>query len=104
MQQLYYLMRNPTEVALQFRVGEWIDWVFALKQPDGRRHLLEFVEGWSAARITATASVPLVASVVAGTAWSAVTGDVVTALTFATFLLTFESAFLAILAIVSTIG
>lgn len=44
------------------------------------------------------------ASVVAGTAWSAVTGDVVTALTFVTFLLAFGSAFLAILAIVSTVG
>lgn len=43
MQQLYYLIRNPTEVALQFRAGEWVDWVFALKQLGGRRHLLEFV-------------------------------------------------------------
>jgi hypothetical protein len=37
--------------------------------------------------------VPLVASVVAGSVWSAVTGDGATAFTFASFLLAFGSAF-----------
>jgi hypothetical protein len=45
MQQPYYFMRHPAEVSLQFPAGVGVDWVFALKQPDGRRHLLEFVEG-----------------------------------------------------------
>jgi hypothetical protein len=93
MQQLCYFMRHPAEVPKQFEQGVWIDWVFALKQPDGRRHLLEFVEGWSAVRITITASVPLVASVIAGTVWSVVTKDVSTAFTFASFLLAFGGAF-----------
>ena len=104
MQQPYYFMRHPSEVSQQFTPGVWIDWVFTLKQPDGRRHLLEFVEGWSSGRITLTASVPLVVSVLSGTVWSAATGDVATAFTFASFLLTFGSVFIAILAIVSTIG
>ena len=90
MQQLYDLIYNPAGVHDEGQPGEWIDWVFALKQPD-HRHLLEFVEGWSATRITITASIPLVASVIAGTLWSVLSGDVSTAFTFASFLLAFGS-------------
>ena len=90
MQQLYYFIYHPSEVSQQCDPGVWIDWVFALKQAD-QRHLLEFVEGWSAGRITVAASVPLFASVITGTVWSALSGDVQTAFTFASFLLAFGS-------------
>jgi hypothetical protein len=90
MQSLYYFIYHPSEVTQQYAPGVWIDWVFSLKQVD-QRYLLEFVEGWSAARITITASIPLLASVLTGTVWSVLTKDVVTAFTIASFLLAFGS-------------
>jgi hypothetical protein len=65
----------------------YIEWVFNLRC-FGHRHALQVVEGWSSLRIAIAGSMPAVISSIVGIAWSARTGDVVSAFTVALFILT----------------
>lgn len=99
LQEVFHAYNNPATVAT---MDSWITWVFRLRQRD-RRHALEFVEGWSGARIAMIGSVPWVAATVVGVAWTVRGGDAQTAFTVAGFILTVGTALLALLAIVSKI-
>ncbi|GAA88462.1 hypothetical protein AKAW_06576 [Aspergillus luchuensis IFO 4308] len=81
---------------------KWILWVYNLRQPD-RRYALEFMESWSALKISIAVSILLVSSTALGVAWAVVKDDVQTAFTVASFVLAAGSLLLAALAIVNSI-
>ncbi|KAM5347396.1 hypothetical protein ACJ41O_010401 [Fusarium nematophilum] len=67
---------------------DWVEWVFGLSDADGKRHQLEFIEGWSPLRLLIATSIPLLSSIVLGVCWIVLTGDIQTGFTLAGFVLT----------------
>ena len=84
LQELLYAYQNPSKISSEH---EWIDWVFRLRRP-GRRHALEFVEGWSGTRIAFAGSIVLVISSAVGIVWSIKGSGVQDGFTIASFILT----------------
>lgn len=82
-QDILFAYRHPDKLHSD---GEWIQWVFNLRQP-GRRFALEFVESWSALRILTPVSILLVFSTAVGISWAAAKDDAQTAFTIASFVL-----------------
>jgi hypothetical protein len=83
-----YAYQNPDRLSSS---QDWIQWVFRLRLKD-RRHALEFVEGWNTTRIAISGAVPCVSSCLVGIIWTAMGGDVQSAFTVASFLLTISSS------------
>jgi len=83
-----YAYRNPDKLGSK---DTWIQWVFQLRQKD-KRHAVEFVEGWDAARIATAAIVPWLGSCVVGIGWTLAGGDPQTTFTVASFILTSSSS------------
>jgi len=84
LQELLYAYQNPSKITSDH---EWIEWVFRLRQP-GRRHALEFVEGWSGTRIAVAGSAVLVISTVVGVVWSVKGSGIQDGFAIAGFILT----------------
>jgi hypothetical protein len=82
--ELLWYYYNPSKVPKNMA---YIEWVFKLRG-SGHRHAIQVVEGWSSLRIAIAGSMPVVISAIVGIAWSARTGDVVSAFTVALFILT----------------
>jgi hypothetical protein len=70
---------------------EWVNWAFKLKQKD-KRYALEIIEDWQVGRVAVIGCVPWVTSFLLGIIWSACGGDVQTAFTVASFVLTAGSS------------
>lgn len=70
----------------------WVRWVFNLSNLEGKRHQLEFVEGWSPLRLLIATSIPLLSSIMLGICWSVLTGDIQTGFALAGFVLTAGSS------------
>jgi hypothetical protein len=84
LQEIMYAYRNPERLS---STDDWVQWAFRLRQKD-RRHALEFVEGWNTTRIAISGTVPWLSSCLVGIIWTAMGGDVQTAFTVASFILT----------------
>lgn len=82
-----YAFQHPDRLNSQ---DEWIQWVFRLRRQD-RRHAIEFVEGWNTTRIAIAGTIPWLSSCIVGIAWTAAGGDIQTAFTVASFILTSSS-------------
>jgi hypothetical protein len=82
--EIMYAYLHPNRLSSEHK---WIDWVFRLRKSD-RRHALEFVEGWDTTRIAITGSIPWTFSCIVGVVWAVRTGDVQTAFSVASFILT----------------
>lgn len=79
---------NPGQIESE---DDWIQWVFRLRRSD-RRHAVEFVEGWDTTRIAIAGTIPWLSSCIVGIAWTAAGGDVQSAFTVASFILTSSSS------------
>lgn len=82
-QDILFAYRHPEKL---HSTDKWILWVYNLRQPD-RRYALEFMESWSALKISIAVSILLVSSTALGVAWAVVKDDVQTAFTVASFVL-----------------
>ncbi|ROW03074.1 hypothetical protein VMCG_05749 [Cytospora schulzeri] len=99
LQEMLYAYRHPQTLEDN---DEWIRWVFRLRRKD-KRHAVEFVEGWNTTRIAVAGTIPWLSSCIVGIAWAAAGGDVQSAFTVASFILTSSSVILALVAILSGI-
>ncbi|KAH7141045.1 hypothetical protein EDB81DRAFT_69686 [Dactylonectria macrodidyma] len=99
LQEMMYAYRNPSKLESK---DDWVKWVFRLRRKD-KRHAIEFVEGWNTTRIAIAGTIPWLSSCLVGVLWAAVGGDIQTAFTVASFILTSSSIILALLAIISSI-
>ncbi|KAL6407419.1 hypothetical protein AUP68_10251 [Ilyonectria robusta] len=99
LQEMMYAYRNPSKLESK---DEWVKWVFRLRRKD-KRHAIEFVEGWNTTRIAIAGTVPWLSSCLVGVIWAVIGGDIQTAFTVASFILTSSSIILALLAIISSI-
>jgi len=99
LQEMMFAYLNPDKVE---STDDWIQWVFRLRRRE-KRHAVEFVEGWNSTRIAIAGSIPWLSSCIVGIAWTAAGGNVQSAFTVASFILTSASIILALLAIVSSI-
>jgi hypothetical protein len=88
LQEMMFAYRHPDQLASN---DDWIRWVFRLRRRD-KRHALEFVEGWNTMRIAVAGTVPWLSSCIVGIAWTAAGGDVQSAFTVASFILTSSSS------------
>lgn len=68
--------------------NDWVDWIFRIKGLSPNRYGLEFVQGWDGRKIVILAAVPWIGSVITAFLWSALTGDVQTAMAVASYILT----------------
>lgn len=84
MREVLYAYNHPSEFGSE---TDWIEWVFRLRQPN-RRHALNFVEGWKGTRIAIAGTMPCILSTMVGIICSARGGDIQTAFTVASFILT----------------
>ncbi|KAH6972108.1 hypothetical protein BKA56DRAFT_660140 [Ilyonectria sp. MPI-CAGE-AT-0026] len=99
LQEMMYAYRNPSKLKSK---DEWVKWVFRLRRKD-KRHAIEFVEGWNTTRIAIAGTIPWLSSCLVGIIWAVIGGDIQTAFTVASFILTSSSIILALLAIISSI-
>ncbi|KAH0603950.1 uncharacterized protein H6S33_006981 [Morchella sextelata] len=83
--------------------NDWVDWIFRIKGLSPNRYGLEFVQGWDGRKIVILAAVPWIGSVITAFLWSALTGDVQTAMAVASYILTASGGILALLGIISTL-
>ncbi|ORY16435.1 hypothetical protein BCR34DRAFT_557220 [Clohesyomyces aquaticus] len=102
MAEVLHAFQHP-ELFSSAPTTDWINWVFRLRRPSGRRHAIEFVEGWDAQRIAIVSSIPCVLSTLVGVVWTVSKGDAQTAFTVAGFVLGLSTVMLALLAVVSGI-
>lgn len=87
LQEILYAYLHPQTLPEK---DEWIQWVYRLRQKD-KRHAVEFVEGWNTAQIAVAGTIPWLSSCIVGIAWVAAGGDVQSAFTVASFILTSSS-------------
>lgn len=88
LQEMMYAYRNPSKLKSK---DEWVKWVFRLRRKD-KRHAIEFVEGWNTTRIAVAGTVPWLSSCLVGVIWAVIGGDIQTAFTVASFILTSSSS------------
>lgn len=88
LQEMMFAYLNPDKVE---STDDWIQWVFRLRRRE-KRHAVEFVEGWNSTRIAIAGSIPWLSSCIVGIAWTAAGGNVQSAFTVASFILTSASS------------
>ncbi|KAH6692520.1 hypothetical protein F5X68DRAFT_201060, partial [Plectosphaerella plurivora] len=88
LQEMMYAYHNSGRLSSDI---DWVKWVFRLRRQD-KRHAIEFVEGWNSTRIGIAGSIPWLSSCIVGIAWTAAGGDVQSAFTVASFILTSSSS------------
>lgn len=88
LQEMMYAYRNPSKLKSK---DEWVKWVFRLRRKD-KRHAIEFVEGWNTTRIAIAGTIPWLSSCLVGIIWAVIGGDIQTAFTVASFILTSSSS------------
>lgn len=80
-----YAFENPDKIESK---TDWVSWVFRLKSNPDKKYALEFVEGWKGGKIMILGAIPWVGSFLTALIWSACGGDIQTAFSVASYILT----------------